>query len=79
MAKGWVAVQGLLPFTAGDVSLIWEPAEIRTRKRRWRDIGKRGWVPVLDGRRLRRRERGAALCHQCGALVIDPVTPVDEG
>jgi uncharacterized membrane protein YhaH (DUF805 family) len=72
MAICWVALHGLVPRTVWDVGLIWEPAEIRTMKRRWRDIGKRGWVNLLSGRLLRSQERVAALCPQCGAVVIDP-------
>jgi hypothetical protein len=78
MAPGWVAVKGVFPLQAWDTALIWEPAEIRTTKRRWRDIGRRGWVPLLTGRLVRRRERGAYLCHVCGAVMIDPDRPYDD-
>jgi hypothetical protein len=77
MADGWVALHSEFPLIAWHVGLTWEPAEIRTMKRRWRDIGKRGWVTLLSGRLFRRRERAAALCQQCGAVVIDPETPVE--
>jgi Domain of unknown function (DUF6487) len=77
MANGWLALHGAFPLTAWDVGLTWEPAEIRTMKRRWRDIGKRGWVTLLTGRLLRRQERAAALCPQCGAVVIEPEIPVE--
>lgn len=73
VASGWVAVRGAFPLDAMDVALTWEPAEIRTMKRRWRDIGRRGTVTLLTGRLLRRRERRAALCRECGAVVIDPM------
>jgi hypothetical protein len=73
MANGWVAVRGLGPLSAWDVALEWEPAEIRTMKRRWRDLGKRGRVTLLAGRFIRRSERAAALCYECGAVVIEPV------
>jgi diphthamide synthase (EF-2-diphthine--ammonia ligase) len=72
MADGWVAVSGALPMGAWDAQLLWEPAEVRTMKRRWRDVGKRGAELVLAGRILRRNERAAALCHECGAVVIEP-------
>jgi hypothetical protein len=78
MANGWVAVSGALPLGAWDAQLTGEPAEIRTMNRRWCDIGKRGAVILLAGRLLRRRERAAALCHECGAVVIDPTVPVGE-
>jgi hypothetical protein len=39
MADGWVALHGGFPIAAWDIGLMWEPAEIRTMKRRWRDIG----------------------------------------
>lgn len=77
MANGWVALHGMVPFAAWDVGLTWEPAEIRTMKRHWRDIGKRGWVILLTGRLFRRQERVAALCHQCGAVVIEPEIAVE--
>jgi len=77
MANGWVTLHGMFPLTAWDVGLTWEPAEIRTMKRRWRDIGKRGWVTLLTGRLFRREERAAALCPQCGAVVFDPQIPVE--
>jgi hypothetical protein len=77
MADGWVALYGGFPLNAWHVGLMWEPAEIRTMKRRWRDIGKRGWVTLLSGRFFRRRERAAALCSQCGAVVIGPLIPVE--
>ena len=76
-ADGWVALYGGFPMNAWHVDLIWEPAEIRTVKRRWRDIGRRGWVTLLGGRLFRRRERAAALCPRCGAVVIDPEIPVE--
>ena len=37
MADGWVALYGGFPMNAWHVDLIWEPAEIRTMKRRWRE------------------------------------------
>jgi hypothetical protein len=73
MAQGWVAAHG--PFRVERAWLTWEPAEIRTMKRRWRDIGRRGAVTLLGHGLLRRDERAAALCHACGAVVIDPITP----
>jgi hypothetical protein len=79
MAAGWVALHGVFPMTAWDVGLTWEPAEIRTMKRRWRDVGRRGWVTLLSGRLFRRRERAAALCPRCGAVVIDPENSPVEG
>lgn len=78
MTEGWVAVRGMLPLSAWYVSLEWEPAEVRTMKKRWRDLGKRGTVAVLTGRLVRRSERGASLCYGCGAVVIDPMAPVDR-
>jgi len=78
MDPGWVAVKGPFPLEAWDTTLVWEPAEIRAMKRRWRDIGRRGWVPLLNGRLIRRRERGAYLCHVCGAVVIDPDRPLGD-
>jgi hypothetical protein len=45
-------------------------------KRRWRDIGRRGVVTLLPTRLVGRRERAAALCPDCGAVEIDPTSPV---
>jgi len=76
MADGWVTVSG--PFSRGrsDGQLEWEPAEIRYMKRRWRDIGRRGTVSLFPARLFGRRERAAALCPECGAVEIDPTSPV---
>jgi hypothetical protein len=76
MADGWVAIRD--PFSMGwsDAALQWEPGEIRYMKRRWRDIGRRGIVTLLSGRFIVRRERAAALCPECGAVEIDPTSPV---
>ena len=78
MFNGWVALRGMVPLAAWDITLTWEPDEIRTMKRRWRDIGKRGWVILLTGRLIRRQERAAALCPECGAVVFDPEIPLEQ-
>jgi hypothetical protein len=78
MADGWVAVRS--PFSMGksDGQLQWEPAEIRYMKRRWRDIGRRGVVTLFPAQLFGRRERAAALCPECGAVEIDPSSPVRQ-
>jgi hypothetical protein len=81
LVDGWVSLRGVLPFGGGDVVLTWEPSEARTAKRRWRDVGRRGrrgQVALLSGTTLRRRERSGALCRDCGAVVLDPITPIPD-
>jgi hypothetical protein len=73
MVDGWVAVSGVYRLGTWDAGLTWEPAEIRTMKKRWRDLGKRGEVTLLTNGFFRRRERPAALCYECGAVVIAPL------
>jgi hypothetical protein len=77
--EGWVSVRGALQFGSSDVALTWEPAEARTTKRRWRDIGRRGQVFLLWGRAFRRSERAATLCRRCGAVVIAPLPRTGAG
>jgi hypothetical protein len=48
----------------------------RGPRRPWRDIGRRGTVTLLSGRLIVRRERAAALGPECGAVEIDPTSPV---
>jgi hypothetical protein len=47
-------------------------------ERRWRDVGRRGFVTLLHGRIFRRSERAATLCRECGAVVIEPLPVGDE-
>jgi hypothetical protein len=61
MANGWVTVRSLVPLSLSESALQWEPAELRTTKRRWRHFGKDGAVTLLAGRFLRRRERASDL------------------
>jgi hypothetical protein len=77
MASGSVAVRSLVPLEIAAAALRWEPAELRTTKRRWRDVGKDRAVTLLASRFIRRRERAAALCLDCGAVVIEPAVSRD--
>jgi hypothetical protein len=72
MAPGRVAVRGAWPMAAWDAALTWQPDAAGAATRRRLGLGTRGQVILLIGRLFRRRERAAALCYACGAVVLDP-------
>jgi hypothetical protein len=78
VVDGWVSLCSTVWGNVGDASLVWEPAEVRVTKRPWRDIGRWGLVTLLAGRLLRRSERAATLCPECGVVVIEPFPVADE-
>ena len=75
MADGWVAVQGTIPLQGWDSQLTWEDAEARAAARGWRGRFRRRTGTLMVGGLVRRRERGAHLCYDCGAVVIEPGGP----